>query len=132
MLSGLKREAADPDGDASGRATIGFMSREGFPTSDPPVRTFFESLPLLRNVRKLVTSSRALGADDYMLPSEGTTDPNAGKNPKRWNLSALKQALDDAAASLKLTLNDLGVLITSIPPTALSKDPAEAGRLERN
>ena len=125
----LKRKAADPDWDASGRATIRFMSREGFPPSDPPVRTFFESLPLLRHLRKLATSSRPLGADDYMLPSEENTDPSAGENPKLWNLTALKQTLDHAADSLKLILNELEALIASIPPNALSKDPAEAGDL---
>ena len=114
---------------ASGRATIHFMSREGFPESEPPIRTFFELLPLLRNLRKLVTSCRPLGADDYMLPSEESTDPNAGENPKCWDLPALKQALDQAAAPLIPILEDLGALIASIPPNALSKDPAEAGDL---
>jgi hypothetical protein len=67
----LKRKGADPDWNSSGRATIHFMSREGFPPSDPPARTFFELLPLLRNLRKLVTGCRALGADDYSRTSRG-------------------------------------------------------------
>ena len=125
----LKRKAGEPDWNSSGRATIRFMSREGFPPSDPPVRTFFELLPLLRNLRKLVTGCRALGADDYVLPSEERTDPDAGENPKRWDLMALKQTVNHAAASLKTALDDLELLIASIPPTALSKDPAEAGDL---
>lgn len=126
----LKRQDDDPDWDSSGRATIHFMSRAGFPSSDPQPRTFFESLPLLRNLRRLVTSCRPLGADDYSLPSEESTDPGAGENPKRWDLPAMKQALDQAAATLKDILEkDLKDVIASIPPNALSKDPAEAGDL---
>lgn len=126
----LKRQADDPDWDSSGRAIIHFMSREGFPASEPPVRTFFESLPLLRNLRKLVTSCRPLGADDYSLASEENTDPSVGENPKRWDLPDMKQALDQAVASLENILeNELKVVLASIPPTALSKDPTEAGDL---
>jgi hypothetical protein len=123
----LKREAQDPSWDSSGRATIHFMSREGF--SAPNVRTFFELLPSLRNLRNLITSCRPLGADDYMLPSEEGADPNIGENPKRWDLPLMKQTLDDAANSLKDILDDLEGSIASIPPNALSKDPAEAGDL---
>lgn len=123
----LKRKAEDPDWDSSGRATIRFMSREGFSRSD--IRTFFELHPLLLNLRKLITSSRPLGADDYMLPSEESTDPNAGENPKRWDLPALKQAIDQATASLQAILADLEGLIASIPPGALSQDVTEAGDL---
>ncbi|HEX8775479.1 MAG TPA: hypothetical protein VF735_18060 [Pyrinomonadaceae bacterium] len=123
----LKRKAADPNWDASGRVTIHFMSRESFPS--PDVRTFFEMLPLLRNLRTLVTSCRPLGADDYVLPSEESTDPNGVDNPGQWDLAALKQSLDSAAASLKDRLSELEGLLSSIPPDALSRDPSEAGDL---
>jgi hypothetical protein len=123
----LRKKAEDPNWNSSGIASILFMNREGFP--GPAVRTFFELLPLLRNLRKLATSSRPLGADDYALSSEETTDPNAAQNPKRWDLAAMKLTLDTAAASLKGVLDDLATDIASIPPTALSKDPEETGDL---
>jgi hypothetical protein len=99
------RKAADPDFDPSGRATIEFMSRAGFPAGT--ARTFFELLPLLRSLRNLATASRALGADDYVLPNEQTTDSAAGSNVKRWDLDALQQTLEAASASLSGALDDL-------------------------
>ncbi|HEX8145042.1 MAG TPA: hypothetical protein VF553_20920 [Pyrinomonadaceae bacterium] len=123
----LKRKAADPDWDSSGRAMIHFMSRAKFPS--PDIRTLFELFPLLRNLRRLVSESRPLGADDYQLHSEGSTDPRDVENPKRWNLQALENSLKEAAASLRDGLDDLGELLASVPPSALSKDPAEAGDL---
>ena len=76
----LKRRSEDPNWDSSGLATIKFMSRDEF--SGPQVRNLFELLPLLRNLRTIVTSSRPLGADDNMLPSEEKADPNTTENPK--------------------------------------------------
>jgi hypothetical protein len=119
----LKRKADDPTFDPSGQTTIHFMSREGFPPGD--ARTFFELLPLLRNLRNLVTSCRPLGADDYVLASEENTDPNAGANPKRWDLDVMKQSLDNAAVSLEQTLEELEPLIAAVPPGALNEDLAD-------
>lgn len=124
-----KRKLADPDFDSSGLATIRFMSREGFPTSDTAIRTLFELLPLLRNLRRLVSSARALGADDYMLPSEEKADPNTSENPKRWDLAAMEQSFDQAAASLNEGLEVLEDLVDTFPANALSKDPTEVGDL---
>lgn len=121
----LERQAS-PNFDSSGRVTIEFMSTKGF---DGPARTLFELLPLLRNLQKLVTSSRPLGADDYMLQSEEKTDPNTSENPKRWNLSPIEQAFDLAAKSLNDSLDALRDITLTFPPNALSKDPAEAGDL---
>lgn len=47
--------------------------------SDPKSITLFELLPLLRALRRLVTSSRPLAAVDYQLPSE--TPVNLAENP---------------------------------------------------
>lgn len=105
---------------SSGPAKIRFMSREGF--TGPQVRNLFELLPLLRNLRKLVTSSRPLGADDYMLPSEEKADPNTAENPKRWELSGLEGSFDAAAKSLNDRLVDLENVIATFPPDPLSKD----------
>ena len=120
----LKRRSEDPNVDLSGRATVRFMSREEF--TGPRVRTLFELLPLLRNLRKLATSSRPLGADDYMLPSEEKAAPNAAENPKRWELESVEELFDDSAASFDQNLGDLDGIVASFPPNALSKDPAEA------
>ncbi|HET9767745.1 MAG TPA: hypothetical protein VFS60_12900 [Thermoanaerobaculia bacterium] len=120
----LKRRAADPSFDPSGRTTIEFMSTAGFPAGDG--RTFFELLPLLRNLRHLVTTCRPLGADDYVLPSEENTDPLSGGNIKRWDLQALKGTLDDAALSLRQALDSLQTLIGSLPADALNPDPEQA------
>src|SRR6185436_17918918 len=120
----LARKAADPEFDSSGRTTIRFMSREGFTAGD--ARTFFELLPLLRSLRNLVTTSRPLGADDYVLPTEANTNPTAGNNVKGWDLPALQQTLDDAALSLDGALGDLQALLATVPPNALASDPAEA------
>ena len=115
-----------PELDASGHLTIEFMSTQGFPSAE---RTLFEVLPLLRNLQKLVTSSRLLGADDYMLPSEENADPNSGENPKRWNLAGIDQSFADAALGLHNALEALESIVSTFPPNALSKDPAEAGDL---
>lgn len=122
-----RRRSEDPNWDPSGVAKIRFMSREGF--TDASVRTLFELLPLLRSLRKLVTSSRPLGADDYMLPSEEKADPNTSDNPRRWELEPLEQSFDAAAASLEQHLDDLEGISATFPPNALSRDPAEAGDL---
>ncbi len=124
-----KRKAADPNFDPSGRATIRFMSRAGFPESDPPVRTLFELIPLLRTLQRLVASSRPLGADDYMLPSEVKVDPNTTPDPKRWDLTSVETAFDRAAASLDEGLEELEAITATFPPNPLSKVAGEAGDL---
>lgn len=124
-----KRKAADPNFDPFGRATIRFMSRDGFSEGERPRRTLFELLPLLRNLKKLATSCRPLGADDYMLPSEEKADPNTSENPKRWELGVLEALFNQAASSLHERLVVLEGIVASFPPNALSKDAAEAGDL---
>ena len=125
----LKRKTANPNFDSSGRATIKFMSRDGFPNADPPIRTFFELLPLLRSLRKLIANCRHLGADDFMLPSEENTDPNTVGNLKLWDLNALTESFADAAGFLQDIIVAFEPIVDSIPLKALSKDPAEAGDL---
>jgi hypothetical protein len=110
----LKRRSEDPNWDSSGLVTIKFMSRDEF--SGPQVRNLFELLRLLRNLRKIVTSSRPLGADDYMLPSEEKADPNTTENPKLWELEFLEEPLDEAAASLEEKLEDLDGIVATFPP----------------
>jgi hypothetical protein len=116
----LRVDRLDDGLDASGRIKIEFMSTDGFPTSEPPARTFFEVLPLLRNLQRLVASSRLLGADDYMLPSEENGDPNTTENPKRWNLGGIEQSFDDAAESLNDALVVLEDIVATFPPDDLN------------
>jgi hypothetical protein len=123
-----RRRSDDPNWDPSGQVTIKFMSRDDF--SDSQVRTLFELLPLLRDLRKLVTSSRPLGADDYMLPSEEKADPNTADNPKLWELAVLEQSFDAAAASLDQSLQDLEGIIATFPPDPLSKNPGDLSGID--
>ncbi len=124
------RIADDPSWDHSGRTIIAFKSRQGFPSTGLQFRTFFEVLPMLRILRNIVTTCRPLGADDYRLPSETTSDPGAGSNPKGWQLHALETVLDHTANTLGQALDALFVLIDPIPESALSADPSVAGDLE--
>ena len=110
----------NPNPNSSQRVIIEFMSKDGLPDS---ARTLFELLPLLRNLQKLVTTSRPLGADDYALQSEEKTDPNISENPKRWELSAIDTALGNAAISLDKALRALRDLVDTFPANPLSKDP---------
>jgi hypothetical protein len=117
-----RRKLDHPNEDTfSGQVKIKFM--DDFP--DARVRNLFELLPLLRSLRKLVTSSRPLGADDYMLPSEEKADPNTADNPKLWDLVPLEQSFEAAAASLEDRLDDLEGIIATFPPDPLSEEPGD-------
>src|SRR6185503_13729927 len=116
----VKRNEDDPDADSSQRVIIEFIDRTVLPDS---ARSLFELLPLLRNLQKLVTTSRPLGADDYTLQSEEKTDPNVSENPKRWNLASMETAFDEAADLLNGALIVLDGIVSTFPPNALSKDP---------
>jgi hypothetical protein len=82
-------------GDDEAEITISFMT----PLPGPDDVTLFELLPLLRSLRDLVTGSRPLGADDFALQVEDTTDPAVDPNPQGYDLSSLDPrvvtALDD-------------------------------------
>jgi hypothetical protein len=118
----LARLAIDPGFDASGRTTILFMNREGFSTD---VRSWFEMLPVLKTLRRLVTTCRALGAADYQLPSEQTTDPALNGNLPGWDLQQMKQTLDVASATLESRLDQLQTLLDDVPEDALSENPTD-------
>jgi hypothetical protein len=121
------RKAADQDFDASGRTTILFMSRDGLPAD---ARSFFELLPLLRTLRNIVTSSRVLGAADYLLPSEQSTDPATAGNVNGWDLVALLNTLSLAGDALQSALDALQVVLNDVPPGALNQDPATTPDLD--
>jgi hypothetical protein len=123
----VARKAIDPGFDTTGRATILFMNRDGFPSD---VRTWFEMLPLLRTLRRIVTTCRPLGASDYQLPSEQNTDPALAGNLPGWNLQQMEDTLDDVGDELQSRLIPLQTLLDDIPGGALNDDPAEVPDLE--
>jgi hypothetical protein len=119
----LKRRADDPTFDPSGRTTIQFMSREGFPQD---ARSLFELLPLLRTLRTIATTCRPLGASDYVLPSEENTDPISAGNVNRWDVTALDAQLVGSSSRLNDALESLEAVLSAVPAGALEEDPAQA------
>lgn len=115
----LARRGADPGFDSSGRTTILFMNRDGFP---PHVRSWFEILPLLRTLRQIVTTCRPLGAGDYQLPSEQTTDPAMAGNVPGWNLQQMTDTLEETGVVLQQALDELQAVLDDVPPGALNED----------
>jgi hypothetical protein len=118
----VARAAAEPAFDQSGRTTILFMNREGFP---PAVRAWFELLPLMRTLRQIVTNCRALGAGDYRLPSEQNTDPALAGNVPGWDLPQLQTTLAGAGNALQSALDTLQVVLDDVPDGALNDDESE-------
>jgi hypothetical protein len=116
-----RRKADDPAFDPSGRTTIEFMSRGGFP---PGARSLFELLPLLRTLRTIVTTCRAVGAGDYVLASEENTDPASAGNVNRWDIAAMNARLTGASARLDEALTSLEAALSAVPAGALEEDPA--------
>jgi hypothetical protein len=123
----VARKATDPGFDATGRTTILFMNRDGFP---PDVRSWFELLPLLRTLRRIVTTCRPLGAGDYQLSSEQDTDPALGGNVPGWDLQQMKDTLDVAGGMLQSRLIPLEAVLDDVPEGALNEDPAEVPDLD--
>lgn len=115
------RRAADPGFDPSGRTTILFMIRDGFPSE---VRSWFEVLPLLRTLRRIVTTCRPLGAGDYQLPSEQTTDPALAGNVPGWDLDQMVTTLEEVDVVLQQALDALQLVLDQVPPGAVNEDPS--------
>ncbi|HET9196062.1 MAG TPA: hypothetical protein VFO21_24455 [Vicinamibacterales bacterium] len=114
------RRGADPGWDASHPVSIAFVDRAGFAADD---RTVFELLPLLKTLRRLVTTSRPLAASDFVLPSEQTrlTDPTA--NPGAWDAEELRQRLGVTLNTFDGALDDLQDSISSFPDDVLNTPP---------
>ena len=113
----LRREA-DADWDDAHRVAIRFMDRQGFASTD---KTVFELLPLLKGLRQLVTRSRPLGANDYALPSEQTSQTDPAANPAAWDAEELRQRLETALDAFRLALNALEASIATFPDGALNE-----------
>jgi hypothetical protein len=93
--------------------------------ADPQAVTLFELLPLLRALRRLVTASRPLGASDYGLPSETTSDLAAEPNPQGIVLSELKTRLQTLLTAFSAAVSALGLAI----PAGGNPSQANAERL---
>ena len=90
----LKRDEGDVSG--IGDLTIRFIVPDHPVDWGDGAKTVFEVMPLLRSLRTLVTGSRPLGAVDYRLPSESTTDPAVDPNPDGYDVLELEARLDAA------------------------------------
>lgn len=88
--------------------------------ADPEGITLFELLPLLRNLRILVTGCRPLAADDFVLPSETTTDPTEDLNPKDYDLTELRTRTGIAIDAFD---SAVGGLAGAIPPFNAAGEP---------
>lgn len=80
---------------------------------DSTAITLFELLPLLRHLRNLITGSRPLGANDFRLPSEVTTNPAEDANFQGYDLVDLRMRLDAAITAFEQAVQQLN---ESIPP----------------
>lgn len=118
----VARKTADPAFDGTGRTTILFMNRDGFPSD---VRNWFEMLPLLRTLRRIVTTCRPLGAGDYQLPSEQNTNPALAGNLPGWDLQQVENTLAAVDGMLESRLIPLRTALDDVPDGALNDDPAE-------
>ncbi len=118
------RRQEDNNWDDSGQTLIQFMDRTGF---EPADKTLFELLPLLKGLRQLVSSSRPLGANDYILPSEGTISTG---NPACWSLEELEQRTIAAKNALQLAADNLKSVLETIPQGATNDIPGEVPNLD--
>jgi hypothetical protein len=98
------------------KVQIDFMAQP----AAPQAVTLFELLPLLRALRQLVTSSRPLGAEDYELPSESTSNPAEDPNPQGIVLPELKTRVQAALAAFKTAVDALGA---ALPPPGADGQP---------
>lgn len=118
-----RRRAEDGLADV-GDVRIELMRRD--PTWAATDRTFFEMLPLLRGLRDLCAGCRPLGADDYALPSEATTDPAEDPNPKGYDEMELRERFDVALGALE---DAVGALTDAVADAELSMSDTTVERL---
>ena len=69
--------------------SLNFMQRDA--GWDPEIKTFFEILPLVIELREIVSSCRPLNASDYILPSD--EDTTKTPNPEAMIMWSLKHEL---------------------------------------
>jgi hypothetical protein len=88
--------------------------------ADPKSVTLFELLPLLRSLRHVITSCRPLGASDYELASEATSNPADNPNPQGVVLEELKARTELVLAAFTAAVDGLG---SAIPPPGADGQP---------
>lgn len=62
--------------------------------------SLYAAMPLITAIKRLVSGARPLGANDYLLPSEGTAGSEADRNPERYDEVEYKARLDTAHGAL--------------------------------
>ena len=88
--------------------------------ADPRSVNLFELLPLLRAMRRLVTTCRPLGAGDYALPSEATSNPAEDPNPQGLIIDELQTRVETALAAFAAAVD---VLKSVIPASGADGKP---------
>jgi hypothetical protein len=90
-------------------------------------RSLFSVMPLLAAVKQLITGARALGADDYVLPSEGNANLDASTNAAGIDLVDYKTRLDAAYGGLDGAGQALAPVLQTLRDTDLDLGPADPG-----
>lgn len=90
------------------------------------VKTFFEILPLTSRLRDLVTGSRALGADDFLLPSDEVADANDRRRHDLADLGARVGEVGGAGSGARRALADARDLLEAKATAAAASDPVSA------
>jgi hypothetical protein len=75
--------------------------------------SLFEAMPLIDALKRLAIGARPLGAADYMLPSEDTTDPAVDPNPQRFDEPPLGARIDAALTDLSSRQQQLATALTA-------------------
>jgi hypothetical protein len=89
------------------------------------VKTFFEILPLASRLRDIVTASRALGADDLLLPSDEVADAGDRRRHDLADLSARVGQAGGAGSGARRALADARALLEA-KAAAAAADPVSA------
>jgi hypothetical protein len=92
---------------------------------DDEVKTFFEMLPLASRLRDLVAGSRALGADDLLLPSDKVADANDRRRHDLADLHTRVGQSGGAGTGARRALADARGLLEAKAAAAAS-DPVSA------
>jgi len=98
---------------------------ERAPEWDDEVKTFFEILPLASRLRDLVTGSRALGADDLLLPSDEVADANDRRRHDLADLRARVGEVGGAGSGARRAISDARGLLEA-KAAAAAADPVSA------
>ncbi|HEY1307856.1 MAG TPA: hypothetical protein VGF24_30095 [Vicinamibacterales bacterium] len=90
--------------------TIDFPARH--PDWGASDRSLFEVMPFITALKRIATVARPLGAGDFMLPSEDTTDPAVDPNPQRFDDAEMNVRLGSLLIDLSAVRGDLAQALT--------------------